>query len=368
MLAHLLVGQRRVRTIACFPVSSEAAMNVSDTLVLTRRDIAGLMRQEDYFRAAEIAFCALASGEAVAPLPLHLHGDGGAFHVKGASLNGDRHLAAIKLNGNFPGNAETLGLPTIQGAILLADATNGSLLAVMDSIEITLQRTAAASALAARHLARPGSSRVAVCGCGEQGRVQLAALASAFSLEDVSAWDRDFGRARAYADEIGRRLAVTVRATERLEAATSLADIIVTCTTARAWFLGTAHVRPGTFIAAIGADNAEKSEIAPELMSRSKIVVDVLDQCLAMGDLHHAVGAGAVTAADVCADLGQIVNGKSGGRRNDDEIWIFDSTGTAAQDVACAAEVYARALAGNVGIRVRFGIPAKFDEEKWCEA
>ena len=236
-------------------------MNVSsDTLVLTRRDIAGLMTREDYLRAAEIAFCALASGEAVAPLPIHLHGDGGAFHVKGASLSGNRHLVAIKLNGNFAGNPETLGLPTIQGAILLADATNGSLLAVMDSIEITLQRTAAASALAPRYLACPGSSRIAVCGCGEQGRVQLAALASVFKLAEVRAWDRDFDRARAYADEMTKQLGVPVRATDQLEATTSKADIILTCMTARAWFLGLAHVRPGTFIAAIGADNAEKKK------------------------------------------------------------------------------------------------------------
>jgi ornithine cyclodeaminase/alanine dehydrogenase-like protein (mu-crystallin family) len=332
-----------------------SAVQPGETVVLTRPDIAALMTREDYLRAAEIAFRALASGAAAAPLPLHLHGDGGGFHIKGASLGGDRHLVAIKLNGNFPGNLQRFGLPTIQGAVLLADARNGSLLAVMDSIEITLQRTAAASALAARHLARLGSSRVAVCGCGEQGRAQLAALASVFKLEGASAWDRDFDRAQVYADEMAGCLGIAVRATENLEAATSDADIIVTCTTATAWFLGAAHVRPGTFIAAIGADNAEKNEIAPELMARSRIVVDVLDQCLSMGDLHHAVDAGVVTAADVCADLGQIVTGKAKGRLNASEIWIFDSTGTAAQDVACAAQVYARALEREVGIRVRFG-------------
>jgi len=332
-----------------------------ETVVLTRSDIARLMTQEDYLRAAEIAFRALASGEAIAPLPMHLHGDGGGFHVKGASLHGDRHLAAIKLNGNFPRNGETFGLPTIQGAVFLADATNGALLAVMDSIEITLQRTAAASALAARHLARPGSSRLAVCGCGEQGRAQLAAFAAMFALEDVCVWDRDPDRARILANEMGERLAVAVHAVDQLEAATSRADIIVTCTTARAWFLGREHVRPGAFIAAVGADNPEKSEIAPELMARSRIVVDVLGQCLTMGDLHHAIDAGAVTAADVCADLGQIVSGKGQGRLSDNEIWIFDSTGTAALDVACAARVYARALEEDAGIRVRFGTHQRRD-------
>ena len=333
-------------------------MSVSrDTLVLTRRDIAALMTREDFLHAAEAAFLALASGEAVAPLPMHLHVDGGAFHVKGASLNAERHLVAIKLNGNFPRNPDKLGFPTIQGAILLADATNGSLLAVMDSIEITLQRTAAASALAARHLARPDSSRVGVCGCGEQGRVQLAAIASIFGPDEVFAWDQDFDRARAYADEMTKQLSVVVRPTEQLEATTSGADIILTCTTARRWFLGPAHVRPGTFVAAIGADSPGKNEIAPELMARSNIVVDVLEQCLTMGDLHHAISAGAVAAADVRADLGQVVTGKRKGRINAADIWIFDSTGTAAQDVAAAAQVYVRALESDVGIHVEFGAP-----------
>jgi ornithine cyclodeaminase/alanine dehydrogenase-like protein (mu-crystallin family) len=338
-----------------------SAHATSDTLVLTRRDIAGQMTREDYLRAADTAFRALASGKAAAPLPLHLPGDGGAFHVKAAGLRSESHLVAIKLNGNFPDNPATQGLPTIQGAILLADATNGSLLAVMDSIEITLQRTAAASALAARHLARAGSSRVAVCGCGEQGRAQLAALADVFQLDDVRAWDRDFERARTYAEDMAKSLGIAVHATGQLEAATLNADIIVTCTTARTWFLSSAQVSPGTFIAAIGADSADKSEIAPELMASARIVVDVLDQCLTMGDLHHAVVSGAVTAADVSADLGQIVTGGRDGWRSADEIWIFDSTGTAAQDVAAAAQVYTRALERGTGICVQLGAPNEGD-------
>jgi ornithine cyclodeaminase/alanine dehydrogenase-like protein (mu-crystallin family) len=327
-----------------------------DVLVLTRRDIAALMTLDDYFSAAELAFTALASGAAKSPLPMHLPADGGAFHVKGASLAGARPVVAIKLNGNFPGNPKKHGLPTIQGAILLADATNGSPLAIMDSIEITLRRTAAASALAAKHLARPDSARIAICGCGEQGRVQLEAMAAVLSLSDVALWDRDFSRARALADATRKTPGVAaVTPVAGVEAATLKADIIVTCTTARTPFLDVSHVRKGAFVAAVGADNPEKNEIAPALMAWSKVVADVRDQCVTMGDLHHAIAARTMTTEGVWADLGEIVTGAKPGRTNPDEIFVFDSTGTAAQDVAAAAQVYARAIERGVGTRIALG-------------
>lgn len=326
-----------------------------DVLILTRRDIAALMTFDDWLSAATIAFTALATGRAKAPAPMHMAAHGGAFHAKGAVLDGGRPLVAVKLNGNFPDNPAKHGLPTIQGAVLLTDATNGALLAIMDSIEVTLCRTAAASALAARHLARPESSRIAICGCGEQGWVQLEAMAAIFALTDIAVWDGDNLRARTFAARAEERFRVPTTPHARVEDATLAADIVVTCTTARKPFLAREHVRKGTFIAAVGADNPDKSEIAPELMAHAKIVVDVLDQCLAMGDLHHAVAAGQMAAADVHADLGQIAVARAAGRAAADEVIVFDSTGTAAQDVAAAAEVYARAIERGVGTRIALG-------------
>src|SRR5690349_16808733 len=127
---------------------------MADTLILSRSDIAALMRPADYLAAVETGFRALAEGRAQAPSPLAIPGQGGAFHAKGASLRLERPYAALKLNGNFPDNPSARGLPTIQGAILLCDGETGAVLAILDSIEITLRRTAAATALAARHLAR----------------------------------------------------------------------------------------------------------------------------------------------------------------------------------------------------------------------
>ena len=326
-----------------------------ETVILTRRDVAALMTPSEYLRAAEVAFRGLASGAVAAPLPMHVDGRGGVFHAKGASLDAERPVVAIKLNGNFPANRARFGLPTIQGAILLADAENGALLAIMDSIEITLRRTAAASALAAKHLARPQSSRLAICGCGDQGRVQLEALASIFAARSVTAWDADISRAREYATLMSNNLSLAIEPRASLEEATTDADIIVTCTTAQTPFLTPAFVRPGAFVAAVGADSPQKSEIAPALMARAKVVADVLGQCVQMGDLHHAIAAGAMTQSDVYAELGDIVSGSKPGRANDDDVFIFDSTGTAAQDVAAAVEVYGRAVATDCGLRLALG-------------
>jgi alanine dehydrogenase len=320
------------------------------TLILTRRDIASLMTLNDYLAAAETAFRALADGRADSPLPMHLAGEGGVFHAKAARI-GDH--AAIKVNANFPQN-QACGMPTIQGAILFADARNGALLAIMDSIEITLQRTAAASALAARHLARPQSSQVAICGCGAQAGPQLKALANVLPLKNVKAWDRDFERARAFAAET-QIPGLDVRAVRELKEITNGADVIVTCTTAGAPFLTPDLVGKGAFIAAVGADNPDKSEIAPELIASSKIVTDVLEQCVVMGDLHHAIRAGRMTRESAFAELAEVVSGRKPGRTSAEEIIIFDSTGTAVQDVAAAAQVYTRALEQHPALQVSFG-------------
>jgi len=241
------------------------------TLVLTRADIARVMSRADDVTAAEDAFLALAEGRALSPPPLHIPADGGGFHAKGARLQtrDGRVFATLKLNGNFPGNP-ALGLPTIQGAILLSDAANGCLLAIMDSIEVTLRRTAAATVLAARCLARRNATTVTICGCGDQGRAQLEALANDRRIGRVFAWDVSGNARERFASEMSAKLQVDVCPATDLHDAACKSDIIVACTTARAPFLTLDHVRPGTFIAAVGADSHDKSEIAPALMARAK--------------------------------------------------------------------------------------------------
>ena len=316
-------------------------------LILSRGDVRRLMTQADYLEAVEAGFRALSQGAAEVPPPWHVAGEGGGFHGKGASLRLDRLYVALKLNGNFPGDPAANGLPTIQGAILLFDGETGSPLAVMDSIEVTLKRTAAATALAARFLARPESAKVLVCGCGDQARAQLEALRDLLPLERGFAWDRDPTRAARLACE-----GIAMEAVDDLEDAARQADVIVTCTTATEPFLTATMVRPGTFIAAVGADAPHKSEIEPGLMAEALVVADLLAQCSVMGDLNHAIAAGSMKASDVHAELADLVAGTRPGRSNDEQLTLFDSTGTAVQDVAVAARLYQCARACGAGITI----------------
>jgi ornithine cyclodeaminase/alanine dehydrogenase-like protein (mu-crystallin family) len=314
---------------------------VADASILTRGDVAALMDPAAWLEAVETGFAAVAAGAASSPPPMHIDGEGGAFHAKGASLRlDDRLYVAMKLNGNFPGNPAERGLPTIQGAILLCDGRDGSLLAILDSIEVTIRRTAAATALAARYLARPDSATILVCGCGEQGRAQLEALAAVLPLRRVSVWDADGERARAFAGEMAPKLGLDV-VPAGLEAA-ARCDVIVTCTPATAPFLSRTMVSPGTYVAAVGADSPHKNELHADLFAGTKVVADVTAQCLAMGDLRHAVAAGAIGAGEVHAELADLVSGAREGRASAEEITVFDSTGTALQDVAAAAFLYER--------------------------
>jgi ornithine cyclodeaminase/alanine dehydrogenase-like protein (mu-crystallin family) len=225
----------------------------------------------------------------------------------------------------------------------------------MDSIEITLRRTAAASALAARYLARDDARSIAICGCGEQGRAQLAALAGVTRLHRAIAWDIDYKKAQAFAQEMACRIPIEVRAVEDVRDATRGSDIIVTATTAQTPFLTRDCVAAGTFVAAVGADNPSKSELAPDLLAASTIVVDALAQCAVMGDLHHAIDAGLIAAGDVYAELGDLVLGRKRGRIDARQITVFDSTGVGIQDAASAAWIYRRAVERNVGTMIALG-------------
>jgi alanine dehydrogenase len=319
--------------------------------VLSRQDLATLMPFGEYVDAVAGAFRMQAEGHAVLPPPMHVPTEGGGFHVKAGRLPIGSGYAAFKVNGNLPNNRTAHGLPTIQGAILLFDASTGSPVALLDSIEITLKRTGAATAVAARYLARPESRVATIFGCGAQGRIQLAALRHELNIRQVFLVDTNAAAAEAFAAEVAREgLDVDVPAKPRHAARAS--DVIVTCTSAYVPFLGPADVRSGTFIAAIGADNPEKSEIDPELMARARVVTDLTVQCSYMGDLNHAIRAGTMQIADVHAELGELVAGRKPGRTESHEITLFDGSGVGIQDVAASARAYELARQRDAGRRL----------------
>lgn len=314
------------------------------TLILTQSDLKRLVSRADYLQAVEEGFRASAEGRASSPAPLHIEADTGGLHGKAALLQAERTYLVVKVNSNFPDNARNGELPTIQGALLLFDGTNGALLAIMDSIELTIMRTAAATALAARFLAREDARTLMICGCGAQARAQAAAVADVRRFENGFALDADPGRARAFAADMTRDLGFPFEGTHTLGVAAQASDVIITCTTAREPFLDETHVKPGAFVAAVGADSPSKCEIAPALMAKASVFADVTSQALTMGDSLHA----ALSPGDILGDLEDLVSGRLIGRSSNDEIIVFDSTGTAIEDVASAAVAYERALGSDV--------------------
>jgi alanine dehydrogenase len=316
-------------------------------LVLTRKDVSELLTIGECIPPVEDVFRRLGEGGLQAPGILGTHVQNGGFHIKAGVLPwGNRVFYAAKANANFPGNRTLHDLPTIQGVVLLFDAECGIPLAVMDSIEITILRTGAATAVAAKYLARRDSRKLTIIGCGLQGLIQAKALKEVLPIENIYTYDLDSSRSASLATQLARELQLEARSVPAYPEGTRQSDVIVTCTTSTAPFLREEHIRPGSFIAAVGADNEEKQELDPMLLVRHGVVPDVRDQAAKIGELHHALKARLLNADSVKADLGEIVAGKRTGRTSDDEITIFDSTGMALQDVAAACAVYAKADRG----------------------
>jgi alanine dehydrogenase len=325
-------------------------MKPDGTLILKRSEVASLLSLGECIGAVEEAFRLNEEGQSLRPGVLETLTETGGFHIKAAGLKlADRTYYAAKVNANFPQNMGKWGLPTIQGVIALYDGESGYPLALLDSIEITALRTGAATAVAAKYLARPDSIVATICGCGVQGRVQLKSLAQVLRLEKVYVYDQVEAVSARFADEMSAELRTEVTPVTDLPGALRECDVCVTCTSSRRPFLMREHVRAGTFVAAIGADNPLKQELDPALLASNKVVVDVLEQCATIGDLHHAIAAGVMGKSDVYAELGAIVAGRTPGRTSTEEIIIFDSTGTALQDVAAASIVYEKALGAGHG-------------------
>ena len=318
------------------------------TLMLTRHDLRQLLGSEDYLQVAETAFRAHAEGRVFKPALMHVDADEGEFHIKAGGLRLERNYFALKSNGGFFKNGAN-GFPPIQGVVLLCDADNGYPLALMDSTAITLGRTAATTAAAARHLARENSHTVTICGCGNQGIEHLRYIKMVRPITKAYAWDSNQQKAEQFAARMSAELAIEVIVTQRLGDAVAKSDICITCTSARQPFLKPGHVHSGLFIAAVGADSPDKQELDPALLASATVVVDIVEQCAAVGELHHAVAAGLMRIEDVHAELGEVLTGRKRGRATDDEVIIFDATGTALQDTAAAAAAYTRALSTGMG-------------------
>jgi len=326
-------------------------MKNESTIILSRSDVASLLTLDECIDAVEEAFKLYAEGKVSPPGILGIHAHDGGFHIKAGI---DKNYFVAKTNANFPQNKKRNGLPTIQGVINVFDAENGRLLALMDSIELTIIRTGAATAVAAKYLAVSGAKIATICGCGEQGTISLKMLLKVRQLETIYAYDLDKSLAEKFAQELSEEFKISVVAVDDLGKAIRQSEICVTCTPSKQPFLKREYVAPGTFIAAVGSDSEEKQELEPAMLASCKLVVDLVEQCATIGELHHALDEGFVTRADVHAELGEIIAGKKTGRTSSEEVIIFDSTGMALQDIAAASIVYEKAVKDDKGTKVNF--------------
>ena len=324
-------------------------MQTESALLFNRSDVQELLSLAECIDAVEKVFHRQGEGKIPPSGILGVRTQTGGLHVKTACLSGAKKYIVAKLNTNFPQNYRRFRKPTIQGVIVLYDADNGRLLAVLDSMEITIRRTAAATAVAAKYLARQNSSVATICGCGEQARAQLRALCLILSLRKVYAFDIDSSASLGLAAQLSRELAIDIEAIRSLPGAIRSSDVVVTCTPATEFYVHKEDVAPGTFIAAVGADDSHKQEIDPALLASAKVVADSFQQVCSIGETHHAIARGLMRKEDVYAELSEVVAGKKAGRINETDIVVFDSTGVAIEDAAAATVVYEKALIAGIG-------------------
>jgi alanine dehydrogenase len=285
---------------------------------------------ERALEAVRDAFVAYARGEWSMPpkvyVPAYPAGDFRAMPALGAGH------AALKWVTSFPGNPAR-GLPTVTGLVLLSDASDGSLVAVLDAAAVTALRTGAAAVLAAETLARADAGVAAVVGAGVNGRAVARTFVSLG--REVVVWDVDAERAHAAAEELG-----AVVADSREEALS--ADVVCTVTPGHEVLFPAGSLRAGQHVSLMGADGPGKAEIAVEELVRTRVFCDDWVQASHNGELAHAVEAGGVARADA-TELGDVLAGRAPGRQSEDEITSFDSTGLAIQDLAIALAAMERA-------------------------
>ncbi|AGB73633.1 MULTISPECIES: ectoine utilization protein EutC [Rhizobium] len=323
--------------------------------ILTERQLRDLVTLDlEAVRCVEEAFRTLATKKVVMPpiLRLDILEHRGEVDVKTAYVPGLDGFA-IKISPGFFGNPE-IGLPSTNGLMVLLSSKTGLVQALLlDNGYLTDVRTAAAGAVAAMHLARKDASVAAVFGAGMQARLQLQALMLVRQIREARIWARDAAKANKTARELSDQLGISVIASDSREAAVAGAHVIITTTPADQPILEARWLEQGQHITAMGSDAEHKNEVEAEAIARADLyVADSLAQTRRLGELHHAIEAGAVAEDRALRELGQIVAGAVAGRTDDRQITIADLTGTGIQDTAIANLAFARALAVKAGTTI----------------
>lgn len=319
------------------------------TLILSAAQVRQLLDREALLRALRGAFAEYSTRRTTAALRAGslLPGPGGkSVMIVFPGIIDGIPAFTVKVNTKIPG-----AVRSVVGSINLTDSETGAVLAIMDSVVITAERTALAGAVAADVLARRDTPRVAVIGAGVQGEAQVRALQHVRRVERVDVVDSVPGRAEEYAARVGPALGIEVVVREHVADAVRDADVIITATWSKQPFLTRAMVRDGVHITAVGADEPAKGEVDAGLIVSSLFVADDRDLAARMGAI---AGAGLGPDA-IHAELGEVIAGVKPGRTREEQITIFGTVGLAFQDLAAAWQVYGRAQQEGVGTQIDLG-------------
>jgi len=304
------------------------------TLILNQRDVQDLLRMPDVIRVVEDVFISLGQNKVSMPPKSYLVVDHGDFRAMPAAIPG---AAGMKWINVHPENA-VKDLPSIMAVLIYNDQETGYPLAIMDATQITAYRTAAASAIASKYLARKKSRHLGIIGAGHQAYTHIMAHLELFDLAHIKVHDRSRNAVDRliYSFHNCKIIRCSIE-----EAAAS--DIICTLTPSKSPILKEEWIKPGTHINAVGADAKGKEELEPSILNKAIVVVDDLGQASAAGEINVPVSKGLYKVDQVHATLSEIMLGKKKGRADDKKITIFDSTGIAIEDIATAKLIYEKA-------------------------
>lgn len=311
-------------------------MMVRQTLYIREEQVKELLPLAEAIEAVESAFKDKAEGHAVMPPKLIVPLPGGDFRAMPAYLP-KQGVAGVKVVNSHPNNRQK-GLPTVMAILVMVEPETGFPLAVIEATYLTALRTAAAGALGTKSLARHNSRKLAVLGAGTQGRFQILSHKLVLpNLKQICIWSRDEELAWQAKREFEGQIGVEISVCSSPKEAVQGADVIVTTTPSRQPLVQNEWISDGVHFTCIGADAPGKQELDPAILKRARIFLDDMAQGMESGEVNVPLREGILKPEDIAGELGEVLVGKKEGRRSDDEITVFSSTGLAIQDIVCGA-------------------------------
>jgi ornithine cyclodeaminase len=327
-------------------------------LVLTGEDLRRALTYDDCIEVLAAVMQGVSRGEAVMPLRafMPVPGSAGRIGWMPGAIESPR-CAGIKVVAKYPTPADGSRGSHV-GVVLLFDSDTGDPLAILDGAMLTSIRTAAASAVATRALARPDAARLLLVGCGEQAWHHAHAIARVRPLRSVRVWGRDYRKAGALAGALRASLNLDVAAAPDLHAAAADSDVVCTLTTSTTPVLPTDCLRPGVHVNLVGAAVRTSAEAEPDIVRASRFYTDSRASAMAQaGELLTAIESGLASPGDVLGEIGEVLAGRCAGRTGPSDVTVYKSLGIAAQDLAAGFAAYRRAQELGIGTRLHWSAP-----------